>query len=96
MVGDHAVIRGRDLGGGAVSDDLPAVEQEHSVAVLLESAKVVAHQDDGLAFTLVPAEGVEALFLEARVTHREDLVHHQEIGLREDRDAERETHLHAG
>ena len=95
MVRDHPVVGRDDLGGRAVRDDRALVEQEHPVAVFLEGAEVVAHQHDRLALAFVPAEGVEAFLLEAGIADRQDLVHDQQVGLRKDRDAESQAHLHA-
>ena len=95
MVRDHPVVGRDDVGCRAVGDDRALVEQEHSVAVFLEGAEVVAHQHDGLALAFVPAEGVEAFLLEAGIADRQDFVHHEQVGLRKDRDAERQPHLHA-
>ena len=55
----------------------------------------MAHQHDGLSVAFVPAEGVEALLLKAGIADGQDLVHDQQVGLRQDGDAECESHLHA-
>src|ERR1019366_9454550 len=96
VVGDHPVVCRGDLRSRTVRDHLSLIEQKHPVAVLLEGVEIVAHQHDGLSLALVPAEGIEALLLEARVADRQHLIHDQQVGLGEDGDAEREADLHAG
>ena len=71
------------------------IEQEHTVAVLLERIEVVTHQHDRLALALVPVERVEAFLLEARIADGKHLIHDQEVRLSEDRDAECQPDLHA-
>ena len=70
------------------------VEQEGPITVLVDRAELVGDQHHGPAFALVAVEDVEALLLERGVSHRQHLVHHQDLGVGLDGEREGEPHLH--
>ena len=71
------------------------LQQEDPVAVQVQGGQVVADQDDGAPLALVVGEDIETLLLEARVAHREHLVHQQDVRVGLDRDREGQAHRHA-
>ena len=94
--GEHPVVQGHRVVGGAVVLD-PASPQEHgALAETLDRRRVVRDEDDRAAAVLELEDLAEALALEGFVADGEDLVEQQDVRLEVRRDREAEPHVHPG
>jgi len=63
---------------------------------VLHQAEIVAHQEDRCSLPLQCGDAVEATVGERLVAHRQDLVHHQHVGLHHHRHREPQPDVHPG
>ena len=84
-----------DVVGISERHDVTALEQHRAVTEALHGGHVVRHEEDGLSLLAHAKERVEALLLEGRIAHGQDLVHQKDVGVHVDHHREGQPHVHA-